>query len=253
MQTKKYVLITGGCSGIGGYLADNLEKDGYYIIRTSRKGNANILPLDVRSSYSILECLNKVKTITKGNLFAVINNAGMGYFGNFIDLTRNDLRDQFEVNIFGLHELTVGIIKMFMNNGNKGRIINIGSINGKISFPHAGAYSSSKHALEALTDSLRLELKHTDIKVSLIEPSTILSGFRKNAVWRNMIPKEKPYLKCKSPNITYRQVKHALESRNPRARYITIKDKFIVLCKHLAPDLLFDKIFKIHEKINTIH
>lgn len=251
MADKKIILITGGCSGIGGYLADHLEKDGYIVIRTSRRMQEDVLQLDVRSSESIKECLDKIEQITQGNLYAVINNAGMGYFGNFIDLSRDDLRDQFEVNIFGLHELTVGILKMFIKKG-EGRIINIGSINGKISFPHAGAYSASKHALEALTDSLRLELKDTNIKVSLIEPSTIMSGFRSNAVWRNIIPKEKPYLKCKSPRVTYKQVKHALESKHPRARYITLKDKMIVLVRQLLPDLLFDKIFEIHEKINKI-
>ena len=248
----KTILITGGCSGIGGYLADALEKDGYFVIRTSRRAQGHALQLDVRNSESIKNCLEIVEQISEGNLYALINNAGIGYFGNFIDLSRDDLRDQFEVNLFGLHELTVGILKIFMKKG-EGRIINIGSINGKISFPHAGAYSASKHALEALTDSLRLELKGTNIKVSLIEPSTILSDFRKNAVWRNIIPKEKPYLKCKSPRVTYKQVKHAIESKHPRTRYITMKDWFIVFCKHFVPDLLFDKIFKIHEKINKTY
>lgn len=249
MGKLKSILITGGCSGIGGYLADNFEKDGYFVIRTSRKGKGNVLQLDIRNSESIKKCLEEVARITKGNLYAVINNAGMGYFGNFIDLSRDDLRDQFEVNVFGLHELTVGVLKMFIDNG-EGRVINIGSINGRISFPNAGAYSSSKFALEALTDSLRLELKNTNIKVSLIEPSTILSDFRSNAVWRNIIPKEKPYLKCASPKITYQQVKHALESKNPRSRYITLKDWCIVFVKHFIPDLIFDKIFEFHQNVN---
>lgn len=247
MIEKKSILITGGCSGIGGYLADAFENDGYSVFRTSRKLQKNVLQLDVRSSESINSCLKTIDELACGDLLALINNAGLGYFGDFVDLSRDDLRDQFEVNVFGLHELTKGIIKIFKKR-NKGRIINIGSINGKISFPHAGAYSASKHALEALTDSLRLELKNTNIKVSLIEPSSIISGFRKNAVWRNIIPREKPYLECKSPEITYRQVKHALESKNPYARYITIKDRAIVFCKQIFPDFLFDKILEFNDK-----
>jgi short-subunit dehydrogenase len=248
MTEKKAILITGGCSGIGGYLADAFEKDGYLVIRTSRKSRKDVLQLDVRSSESINNCLETIDKLTQGRLYAIINNAGMGYFGDFIDLSRDDLRDQFEVNVFGLHELTKGIIQIFKRI-NEGRIINIGSINGKISFSHAGAYSASKHALEALTDSLRLELKNTNIKISLIEPSSIMSDFRKNAIWRNIIPREKPYLKCRSPEITYRQVKHALESKNPLTRYITIKDRVLVLCRQILPDLIFDKIMTTNDKI----
>jgi len=251
MIKKKAILITGGCSGIGGYLAGAFEKERYLVIRTSRKSRKNALQLDVRNSESINNCLETVDKLTQGKLYAVINNAGMGYFGDFIDLSRDDLRDQFEINVFGLHELTRGILQIFKRT-NEGRIINIGSINGKISFPHAGAYSASKHALEALTDSLRLELKNTNIKVSIIEPSSIMSGFRKNAVWRNIVPREKPYLQCASPEVTYKQVKHALESKNPRARYITIKDRAIVFCRQMLPDSIFDKIMELNEKKHKI-
>lgn len=238
-KDSKSVLITGCYSGIGQYLAEALQKDNWKVIPTDKAGGEGLLQLDLTDSNSIEEAVSKVDHITEGRLFALINNAGIAYAGKLEDITRDDLRHQFEVNVFGAHELTKRIIPIFRKNG-EGRIINISSINGRVSFPNMGAYSASKFALEALTDALRLELRDTGIKVSLIEPGTIESDFRRNAICRNFKLKSK---NGRSPEIVYRKVKKALEGKNPKIRYLA-GDEYIIYLRRILPDSIFDKVMK---------
>lgn len=233
------ILITGCSSGIGQYLTKALQKDGWKVIPTDKTATEDILQLDLTDSNSIKEAVQKVEDMTEGRLYALINNAGIVYTGKLEDITRDDLRKQFEVNVFGVHELTRQVIPIFKRNG-EGRIINISSISGRVSFPNMGAYSASKFALEALTDALRLELASTGIKVSLIEPGTIESNLRKNAVCRNFELESKD---GRSPEIVYRKVKHALKSRNPKIRYLA-GDEYIIYLRRLLPDSIFDKVMK---------
>src|SRR3990170_936953 len=131
------------------------------------------------------------------------------------------------------------VIAIFKRN-QIGRIVNISSINGRVSFPYMGAYSASKFALEALSDALRIELVGTGIKVSIIEPGTIETNFRKNAVCRNLVLKDK---KGNSPNIIFEKVRHALESKNPKARYLA-GNGYIVYLKQYLPAKLFDIVMR---------
>lgn len=238
-RNSKSVLITGCSSGIGQYLTEALKKDGWEIIATDKTAAEGMLRLDLMDSNSIKEAVQKVDDMTKGRLYALINNAGIAYAGRLEEITRDDLRKQFEVNVFGVHELTKRVIPIFRRNG-KGRIINISSINGRVSFPNMGAYSASKFALEALTDALRLELMGTDIKVSLIEPGSIESNLRRDAVCRSFKLKSK---EGRSPAIVCRKVKHALKSRRPKIRYLA-GDEYIIYLKKLLPDRIFDKVMK---------
>lgn len=240
IMDKKSVLITGCASGIGQYLSRALERDGWQVILTDKNASGNIIRLDLSDSESIRNAVNLIEDMIQGRLYALINNAGIAYMGRLEYISRQDLRDQFEVNVFGVHELTNLVIPMLKRNG-EGRIINISSINGRISFPNMGAYSASKFALEALTDALRLELKGTKIKVSLIEPGTIESNFRKNAICRNFKLQEKI---GKSPEIVYKKVRQALESKNPKTRYLS-SNKHVVYLRNILPDNLFDKVVKI--------
>lgn len=238
--SNKSVLITGCSSGIGKYISSALQKDGWQVVLTDKNADGNIIRLDLSDSDSIRRAVNLIEDMIQGKLYALINNAGIAYMGRLEYISRQDLRDQFEVNVFGVHELTNLVIPMLKRNG-EGRIINISSINGRISFPNMGAYSASKFALEALTDALRLELKGTKIKVSLIEPGTIKSNFRKNAICRNFIPQEKI---GRSPEIVYKKVKHALISASPKIRYLAC-DKQVVYLRNILPDNLFDKVVNI--------
>jgi len=214
-----------------------LKKDGWGVIATDKRENSDILRLDVSDSDSIEKTVERVEDMTKGKLYGLINNAGIAYAGRMEDITRDDLRRQFEVNVFGVHGLIIKLLPIFRKN-NEGRIINIGSISGLVAFPNMGAYSASKFALEALTDAFRLELIGTGIKISLIEPGTIESDFRKNAVCRNFKLKEK---KGKSPEIVYRKVRHALLSKRPKTRYLAGEEHMVYL-RRLLSDALLDKL-----------
>lgn len=183
------VLITGCSSGIGRCLALGLKARGYRVFASARKVDDvtalraegfESLQLDLDSSESIAAAVASVATATNGLLFALINNGAYGQPGAVEDLSRAALRAQFETNVFGPHELTNRVIPLMRAQGG-GRIIQISSILGRACLAYRGAYNASKYALEALTDTLRLELVGSGIALSLIEPGPITSRFRANA------------------------------------------------------------------------
>jgi len=185
----KSILITGCSSGIGLCVAEGLFKRGYRVFATARKQeDVKILlnkgmesfQLDLDDSISIKRAVDTVLNKTEGKLFALFNNGGFGQPGAVEDLRRDVLREQFETNVFGYLELTNLILPTMRRQG-YGRIIQNSSILGFISLPFRGAYNASKHALEGLSDTLRMELRGTNIYVSIIEPGPIEAKFRQNA------------------------------------------------------------------------
>ncbi len=265
----KSVLITGCSSGIGLYTAEALQKDGWRVFATARKekdinhlrdNDLDAQFLDVTDSASIKEIVEYVDDKTRGKLYGLINNAGCGYSGALEDISRETMRRQFEVNVFGVHELTRRIISILRKN-KCGRIINISSAAGKFATPFMGAYSASKFALEAISDVLRIELRNTGIKVIIIEPGPVKSNFSKNALslfqkivnpreshFREIYAKMEKYRKTKEvrsslpgPEIVYRKIKDALESRKPRTRYpVTLTAYLASYLKRILPDKLLD-------------
>jgi len=186
---EKSILITGCSSGIGICVAEGLLKRGYRVFATARKHEdveallnkgMESFQLDLDDSISIKGAVHEVLNKTEGKLFALFNNGGFGQPGAVEDLRRDVLREQFETNVFGYLELTNLILPTMRKQG-YGRIIQNSSILGFISLPFRGAYTASKHALEGLSDTLRMELKGTDIFVSIIEPGPIEAKFRQNA------------------------------------------------------------------------
>ncbi len=275
-RKMKSVLITGCSSGLGLYMAESLQKDGWKVFATARKEQdienlkskgIDAFFLDVTNSESIEKLVKYVSEKTNGKLYALINNAGCGYSGALEDITRDAIRNQFEVNVFGVHELTNQIIPIFRKN-KTGRIINISSAAGKFSTPFMGAYSASKFALEALSDALRLELRNTGIKISIIEPGPIKSDFSKNAlaIFQNQVnPPENTHYKgiyekmgkyrrsketiknIPGPDALYKKVKHALESKRPKIRYLVTKEAYLAAyLKRLLPDRLLDILATIY-------
>ena len=187
---NKSVLITGCSSGIGLHIAQTLQQRGYKVFASARKQQdvesltkkgLHCLQLDVASSENIQHAVNTLLGETKGEIFAIINNAGYGQPGAVEDLMRKTLQEQFETNLFGLVELTNKLIPAMHKQG-YGRIIQISSVLGLVAMPLRGAYIASKYALEGITDTLRLELANTNIRVSLIEPGPITSHFRQNSL-----------------------------------------------------------------------
>lgn len=183
------ILITGCSSGIGYCTAKFLQQHGFRVIASARKSEDvarltqegfEAVQLDLANSDSIQQAVTQVLQWTDGKLDALFNNAADGQPGAVEDLSRAILREQFETNFFGTHELTNLIIPIMRKQG-YGRIIYNSSILGLVAMKYRGAYNASKFALEGLVDTLRLELKNTNIHLSLIEPGPIASNFRQNS------------------------------------------------------------------------
>lgn len=245
---QKAVLITGCSSGIGYCVATGLKQRGYRVIATARRPESveqlkaegfESLQLDLAQSESIQQAFQQVMQLTNGKLYALFNNGAFGLPGAVEDLTRDNLKFQFETNVFGWLELTNLVIPLMRRQG-FGRIIQNSSVLGFVAMPFRGAYNASKFAIEALSDTLRLELKDTEIHISLIEPGPILSQFRANAVKalqqhidiEHSVHREK-YLGVLErlnkegaaapftlpPEAVLKRVIHALEAKKPRVRY----------------------------------
>ncbi|MBB1487735.1 SDR family oxidoreductase [Oceanospirillum sediminis] len=184
------ILITGCSSGIGHHAAHALQKRGYRVFATARKeedvqrllaeGLTDACLLDLDCSHSITNAVEHILQKTGGTLDALFNNGAYGIPGAVEDLSRDSLRQQFETNLFGWHELTCQVLPIMRQQGH-GRIIQNSSVLGLITMQYRGAYNASKFALEGLTDTLRQELNGTGIHISLIEPGPITSRFRENA------------------------------------------------------------------------
>lgn len=187
---KKTILITGCSSGIGYCVAKALHQRGYRVFATARRRESvemllaeglESFRLNLTDSNSIHFAFEEVMRRTNGELYAVFNNGAYGLPGAVEDLNRDALRAQFETNVFGWQELTNLAIPVMRRQG-YGRIIQNSSVLGFVSLPFRGAYNASKYAIEGLSDTLRLELRGSNIYVSLIEPGPIASQFRMNAV-----------------------------------------------------------------------
>lgn len=188
---SKSILITGCSSGIGLQAARTLRERGYRVFASCRKqadvdrlrgeGFADALVLDLASSDSIQAAVEQVVERTSGEIFALFNNGAYGLPGAVEDLPRAALRRQFETNVFGTHELTCRLLPTLLQQPDA-RIVQNSSVLGLVAMFNRGGYVASKFALEGLTDTLRLELHGTSVKVVLIEPGPILSDFRKNAL-----------------------------------------------------------------------
>lgn len=246
---NKSILITGCSSGIGLCVARGLKTRGYQVFATARKAEdvarlareegLESLQLDLADSASIAAAVDTVLERTGGTLYALFNNGAFGQPGAVEDLRRDVLRAQFETNLFGTHELTCRVLPVMRRQG-YGRVIQNSSVLGIIALPFRGAYNASKFALEGLTDTLRLELRGTDIHVSLVEPGPITSRFRANAfaLYQANIDKEhSPFRHTYEamerrlqkqgpaapftlpPEAVLAKVIHALESRRPKVRY----------------------------------
>ena len=271
-DVKKSILITGCSSGIGRHVALELKKRGYRVFATARKpedvdelqtAGLEALQLDLANTSSIRNAVENILQLNNGKLYALFNNGAYGQSGAVEDLSRDVLRDQFEVNLFGTHELTNLVIPVMRRQG-YGRIIQNSSVLGFVALKYRGAYNASKYALEGLTDTLRLELKGTDIFVSLIEPGPIKSEFRKNAfrAYQRNINKEHSYHKnvyealekrlqtegpvvpfTLGPEAVLHKIIHALESGHPKARYYVTFPTYLFAClKRILPGRLLDNI-----------
>ncbi|SQC91749.1 3-oxoacyl-[acyl-carrier-protein] reductase FabG [Cedecea neteri] len=175
---QKSVLITGCSSGIGLASAQELQKLGYNILAACRKP-ADVermnqlgftgVQLDLDDPESVKCAAAEVIEITGNRLYGLFNNGGYGVYGPLNAISREQLEQQFSTNFFGTHQLTMLLLPA-MQPHHEGRIVMTSSVMGLISTPGRGPMPPVKYALEAWSDALRMELRHSGIKVSLIEP-----------------------------------------------------------------------------------
>jgi short-subunit dehydrogenase len=249
MSNPKTILITGASAGIGRDAAIHFAKQGHQVIASGRNVEAlqrlaaeaklEIIVLDVNDPASIEAARAEVLVLTRGRgIDVLINSAGYGCVGALAELSDRALRDQFETNVFGLMGVTRAFLPEMMAR-RSGRIVNVGSTGGRVTFPLFGAYHASKYALEALSDALRIELAAFGIKVSLLEPGPIQSEFQRRSLEQVEERKREragsayasAYARADQiaarteamavgPEHTTRAMEHAISARWPRARYV---------------------------------
>jgi len=246
---QQTILITGCSSGIGLDAARAMRARGWRVFASCRQAQDcaclrtegfDSPRIDYTDAQSITAGLAEVLEATGGTLDALFNNGAHGLPGAVEDLATEGLRQIFETNVFGWHELTRQVLPVMRAQGH-GRIVQNSSILGLVSYPWRGAYVATKYAIEGLTDTLRVELIGTDIKIALIEPGPVTSKFRENAIphferhidWKNSPFRplyEKKLLKrlyestgpdqfeLPASAVTAKLI-HACESPRPRPRY----------------------------------
>lgn len=247
-------------------MARGLRQRNYRVFATARKNEDverlagegfEALQLDVANPASIERAMEIVLEQTGGRLYGLFNNAGFGQPGAVEDLSRDTLRDQFETNLFGLHELTIRLLPAMRRQG-EGRIIQNSSLLGLVALRYRGAYVASKYALEGLSDTLRMELRGSGVHISLIEPGPVTSDFRRNAyeLFRRNIDRDKSPHRAiyqavekrlateddggvpftLGPEAVLDKVIHALESNRPKPRYyVTVPTYGFAFLKRILP------------------
>lgn len=264
------VLVTGCSSGIGAATARRLLADGHTVWATARRvdtldelaaAGARVLALDVTSERSMTSAVSTILG-EHGRIGALVNNAGYGAYGAVEDVPLDRVREQFETNVFGLARLTQLVLPSMRAHG-AGRIVMMSSMGGRLTFPFGGYYHASKHAVEALSDALRFEVKPFGIKVSVVEPGLITTRFGETAAGTMgaATPDDSAYVDTvkavdtamarsyrnkamtAGPDAVAAAVSHALRARRPRTRYvITRAARALVTTRALAPGRVWDRV-----------
>ncbi len=263
---SKVVLITGASSGMGKTTAELLLKKGYVVYGAARrtekmndlkKSGAKILQMDVTEEQTMLSGIEEVVK-NEGRIDVLINNAGFGLYGAIEDVTLESAKYQMEVNVFGLARLTQ-LVLPHMRDQNNGTIVNISSIGGKIANPFGGWYHASKFAVEALSDSLRMEVKQFGINVVVIEPGGVKSEWSdiamenakkasSNGIYGHMIQKmietgKKFKDKNAEPEIIANLIHKAITSRKPKTRYSGgFMAKPLLFLRKMLSDKMMDRM-----------
>ncbi len=271
-MSERSILITGCSSGIGLCAARTLKARGWRVFAAARRpadiarlkeqDGVESLYLDYAEPLSIAAAAEHVLAATRGTLTALFNNGAYGQPGAVEDVTPNVLRAQFEANLFGWHDLTCRLIPSMRAQGH-GRIVFCSSVLGLIAAPYRGAYCASKFAVEALADTLRLELASTGLHVVLIEPGPIASRFVEHAIEayrRNIDIEGSPHRDIYrlriarmeeggkqtfklGPEAVAAKLVQALESRSPKPRYyVTLPTYAVGLLRRLLPTRVLDVI-----------
>lgn len=269
-MVQKVILITGASSGMGYQTAETLAKEGHKVYGGARRiermeplkeFGVTPLKLDVTDEQS---CKNAVQQVvdTEGRIDVLINNAGYGSYGAVEDVSIEEAKKQFEVNLFGLARLIKEVLP-YMRKQHSGRIINISSMGGRLVSFLGGWYHATKYAVEALSDALRMETSDFGIDVVLIEPGGIktdwgliaadhLEESSKGGAYEEIARKTAAGMRkqysgnmMSDPKVVSRAISRAVNRRHPKTRYlIGFGAKPLVFAHAILPTKAFDWIMK---------
>jgi NAD(P)-dependent dehydrogenase (short-subunit alcohol dehydrogenase family) len=263
------VLITGCSTGIGRATAERLAKRGLTVYATARRpesiedlkqAGCRTLALDVTSEDSMRTAVSAVEE-SEGSVGALVNNAGYSQSGAIETVPLDELRRQFETNVFGLVRMCQ-LVLPGMRRAKRGRIVNISSMGGRLVFPGGGAYHATKYAVEAISDAMRFEVGGFGVHVSIIEPGLIRTSFGETAVG-SVRHEDGPYAKFNSavaantarvydgplgklgagPDAVAKAIEKAITSKRPRTRYpVTASARFFIAQHAVLPDRAWDRV-----------
>ena len=244
-DARKAVLVTGASSGIGRKITERLAANGFFVYAGARAPkdlddlnaipNVQALRLDVTVPTDIAAAVTTVRNAGRG-LYGVVNNAGVVVVAPLIEAEEKDLDFIFNVNIYGPYRITKAFAPLLLES--KGRVVNISSLNGIVASPMIGAYSMSKHAIEAYGDGLAAELARFGVRVSLIEPgnygteigrnllarmdTAVVKGSRFEAQMRSTINSMRAFENNPPPDAVADAALDAFTNPNPRMRYLVV-------------------------------
>ena len=269
---SKAVLITGCSTGIGRETAKRIAQQGWTVYATARRTEAiedlaehgcKPLALDVTSEASMVTAVETV-TAAEGAVGVLVNNAGINELGAIETVPMDAIRGIFETNVFGSTRMTQLVLGGMREQG-WGKIVNVGSMNGRFTWPGMGFYCATKHALEAITDALRHEVRPFGIDVALIEPGFVTTHFGDTAAARKGQDGNGSYasyeakvietattwqdgpnakLACSAEDVA-EVIERAITAGRPRARYRVAPSAGIMLAtRKLLPDAAFDALLR---------
>ena len=272
VATSRAVLITGCSSGIGRATAELLVRKGWRVYATARKletianlaeSGAKTLALDVTDEASMQQAVETV-TEAEGAVGVLINNAGYSQSGAVESVPIDQVHRQFETNVFGLLRMCQ-LVLPGMREQRWGKIVNISSMGGRLTFPGGGLYHATKYAVEAISDAMRFELRGFGVDVILIEPGLIVTGFGDAATATVPADGEGPYTSFNEavaklttdaykgplaklgagPEAVANKIADALESSHPRPRYpVTASARLMINQRRFTPDRIWDRIMR---------
>lgn len=274
MAPSRAVLVTGCSTGIGRATAERLAAGGHTVYATARRPESiedlaargcKLLSLDVCDEESMRAAVKAVEE-AEGAVGALVNNAGYGLEGALEEISLERLRAQFETNVFGLVRLCQ-LVLPGMRRAGWGRIVNISSMGGRLTFPGGGPYHATKHAVEALSDALRFEVRPFGVDVVVVEPGPIKTRFGDVAIAEvhETVDAESPYATFNAglaklihdsyegrkgrfaapPDAVAKVIERAIRARRPRTRYrVTLAARVLLTTRRLLPDRGWDWILR---------
>jgi NAD(P)-dependent dehydrogenase (short-subunit alcohol dehydrogenase family) len=272
IEKSRPVLITGCSTGIGRATAERLAGDGWNVHATARlpesiedlaKKGCKTHALDVTDERSMEAAVEEVSK--DGPIGGLVNNAGYSQSGAIETIPMSSVRRQFETNVFGLMRMCQ-LVLPGMRGAGSGRIVNLSSMGGKLTFPGGGVYHATKHAVEAISDALRYEVQGFGVDVVVIEPGLIITEFGETAAGSLAdVEEHGPYAKFNShvaaltanayagpmaklgagPEAVAKKIAKALTARRPSTRYkVTSSARLMMGTRRLVSDRMWDRMVR---------